>query len=80
MKRRTSRADERSKRKAAKEAGMKRPGGQSKYGRKQEWLRNATKADANLGRKLAKEQGIAYEAERKLFGFDIAEPKPWRSS
>ena len=81
MKRRTARATKRAQRKAGKEAGMKRPGGQSKYGRKAEWLRSATKRDENLGRQLAKEQGTAYVAERKLFGFDIdQQPKPWSVS
>lgn len=38
MKRRTSRANERAKRKAAREVGQKRPSGQSNYGRKSRWL------------------------------------------
>jgi hypothetical protein len=81
VKRRTARATKRAQRKAAKEAGMKRPGGQSKYGRKSQWLRDATRRDENLGRQLAKEGGYAYVAERKLFGFDVTDsPKPWSAS
>ena len=81
MKRRSERATKRAQRKAGKAAGMKRPGGQSKYGRKREWLQAATRRDENLGRALAKEHGHAYGAERKLFGFDITEsPKPWSAS
>ena len=81
MKRRTVRATRRAQRKADKQAGMKRPSGQSKYGRKTEWLRSATRRDENLGRQLAKEGGFAYVSERKLFGFDINEsPKPWSAS
>lgn len=38
MKRRTTRATKRAQLRAAKQAGMKRPGGKSKYGRKSEWL------------------------------------------
>lgn len=80
MKRRTARATKRTQRKAQKEAGMKRPGGSSRYARKQQWLRDASRRDENLGRQLAKEGGYAYEPERKLFGFDISEPKPWSAS
>lgn len=81
MKRRTARAERRDQRKAAKQAGMGRPSGRSKYGRKTEWLRSATRRDENLGRQLAKAAGIEYVAERKLFGFDITDsPKPWSAS
>ena len=81
MKRRSDRADKRAQRKAQKDAGMKRPGGRSKYGRKVDWLRSATRRDESLGRQLAKEHGHPYEAERRLFGFDIdQQPKPWSVS
>ncbi len=38
MKRRTKRATARANKKAAKEAGMTRPGGQSNYAKKHRWL------------------------------------------
>jgi hypothetical protein len=74
VKRRSARATRRAQRKAQKMAGMKRPGGASKYAKKQTWLRNATNHD----NAVAKQNSEA--SERRLFGFDIAEPKPWRSS
>ena len=37
MKRRTNRAADRARLKASKDAGMKRPGGASNYGRKKLW-------------------------------------------
>lgn len=37
-KRRTKRADARSRRRAQREAGMKNPSGESNYGRKKRWL------------------------------------------
>lgn len=81
MKRSTVRSERRAQRAAQKAAGMKRPGGASRYARKVEWLRSATRRDENLGRQLAKEGCYAYEAERKLFGFDVADsPKPWVAS
>lgn len=81
MKRRSARSARRAQRKAQKEAGMRRPGGASRYAKKSQWLRDATRRDENLGRQLAKEGGYQYEAERKLFGFDIHEsPKPWSVS
>lgn len=81
MKRRTARATRRAQRKADKQAGMGRPSGKSRYGRKIEWLRGATRRDENLGRQIAKEGGFAYVAERRLFGFDIdQQPKPWSVS
>lgn len=81
MKRRTDRAAKRAQRKAEKAAGMTRPSGRSRYGRKVEWLRSATRRDENLGRQLAKAGDFPYVAERRLFGFDIdQQPKPWSVS
>ena len=57
MKRRTTKAQERAKKKASKQASMRRPGHKSPYARKAAWLH-------------------AHE----MWGFDVPEPKPWRSS
>jgi hypothetical protein len=57
MKRSTTRSQDRAKRKAQKQAGMKRPGGKSRYARKRDWLH-----------------------AHSMWGFDVPEPKPWRSS
>lgn len=57
MKRRTKRHEQRAKRRAAREAGMRRPGGKSMYARKRDYCHS-----------------------HGVFGFEVATPKPWRSS
>jgi hypothetical protein len=79
MKRRTEKAQRRAARKATRASQQLASSGRSAYGRKKAYIRDASRRDANLGRQLAKEQGVPYESERPLFGFDFPEPKPWRS-
>lgn len=74
MKRRSARATRRAQRKASKQAGMKRPGGASRYAKKSTWLRNATNHDAAVARTNGE------STERRLFGFDIIGPRPWSAS
>lgn len=80
MKRSVKRAKARAKRKAERQASQHRHGSTSNYARKREFLMRATSQDEGLGRRLAKEGGFNYVAERRLFGFDFDGIKPWRAA
>ena len=74
MKRRTKRHDARVQRRLEKEQGMKRPGGSSRYAKKSKWLAAETRRDAVEAKRLGQ------PSDGRVFGFQVSEPKPWRSA
>ena len=73
MSKRQAKRQQQAKRKAHKAALMRKPGAKSNYARKRKWLlTNAWDP--------AEEECPVGRQSRRCFGFEVPDPKPWKSA
>lgn len=78
--RRDKKLEARAKRRAAKEAAMRKPGAQSRYAKKRAWLNANPHTRRTEDGKTVLDPRPGDGDARKLarcWGFDVESPKPW---